>query len=208
MDIWYASYGSNLMKERFLAYIFGGIVPGSSKTEKGCRDKTPPRKSELINIPYRLYFSKERSKWGEGGVAFIDIKKQEHERTLGRKYLITEAQFHDVVSQENNGSSVEINLIEVVQNGYSVIHNGWYNRIVYLGENDGAPTFTFTSNCSLETVTPTKPPTAYLLTIANGLSELGLTEKECFDYLRNKSGIKGNFSDVGLCELLSQVKWE
>ncbi|MBL0236650.1 MAG: hypothetical protein IPQ02_08595 [Saprospiraceae bacterium] len=35
--IWYASYGSNLLEERFQCYIKGGMPKGSTKTYLGCR---------------------------------------------------------------------------------------------------------------------------------------------------------------------------
>ncbi|MBC5637748.1 hypothetical protein H8S33_13105 [Ornithinibacillus sp. BX22] len=190
MDIWYASYGSNLMKDRLLAYIYGGKPPGSNQSEQGCRDKTTPKDSKRIDIPFPLYFSKERSKWGEGGVAFIGTDASNEEKTIGRMYLITEEQFQDVVSQENNGLQVKLDLIEIERKGYIDIHHGWYDRMVYLGKRDGAPIFTFTSSLPISNVTFTKPSVPYLNVIACGLMELGLGEDEIVDYLMAKEGIK------------------
>lgn len=198
MDIWYASYGSNLMKDRFLAYIYGGMPPGSNQSEQGCRDKTAPKENERIDIPFPLYFSKERSKWGEGGVAFIGTHASNEEKTIGRMYLITEEQFHDVVSQENNGLQVELDLIKIERNGYVDIHHGWYNRMMYLGERDGAPIFTFTSSQPISNVFFTKPSAAYLSVIASGLTELGLGEDKIVDYLLGKEGIKEEFTKDSL----------
>ncbi|WP_339213608.1 hypothetical protein [Ornithinibacillus sp. FSL M8-0202] len=198
MDIWYASYGSNLMKERFLAYIYGGKPPGSNQSEHGCRDKTAPKESERIDIPFPLYFSKERSKWGEGGVAFIGTAASNEEKTIGRMYLITEEQFQDVVSQENNGLQVKLDLIEIERKGYVDIHHGWYNRMVYLGKRDGAPIFTFTSSLPISHVTFTKPSVAYLSVIAFGLMELGLGEDEIVDYLMAIEGIQEEFTKASL----------
>jgi len=42
----YASYGSNLLKERFLYYIKGGEY-------KGCNDKSDPIEKGWMFIPYR-----------------------------------------------------------------------------------------------------------------------------------------------------------
>ncbi|WP_042146862.1 hypothetical protein [Paucisalibacillus sp. EB02] len=202
MDVWYASYGSNIMEKRFMAYIHGGIVQGSEQLERGCHDKTAPKKSGRIDIKYPLYFSKEGSKWGKGGVAFIGTEQSETENTIGRMYLITEEQFRDVVSQENNGMEVQIDLIEVEKNGFVDIHNGWYNRVVFLGKQNGSPIFTFTSSYSLNSVLFTKPSSAYLSVIAKGLMELGLTWEEAVDYFLNKKGIQGSFSKVSLGDYL------
>ena len=40
--VWYASYGSNLNRARFMAYIEGGTVAGNDVVY-GCTDTTAPR---------------------------------------------------------------------------------------------------------------------------------------------------------------------
>lgn len=99
--VWYASYGSNLLEERFLCYIQGGKPAGAIKTYKGCVDKSLPTASEGLEIPYSLYFAKHAGIWNGGGVAFIHHETTTRERTLARMYRITKAQFYDVVMQEN-----------------------------------------------------------------------------------------------------------
>ncbi|WP_047984187.1 pre-mRNA-splicing factor CWC25 family protein [Ornithinibacillus californiensis] len=191
MDVWYASYGSNLMEDRFLAYIYGGTPPGSNRPERGARDKTPPKRNERVDIPYPLYFAKERSKWGIGGVAFIGTGTTNEESTIGRMYLIKEEQFYDVVSQENNGVKVDLDLEVIERKGFIDIHDGWYNRIVFLGRKDGAPIFTFTSSLPIHMVSLRKPSAPYLSVIAKGLKELGFVKEEIEDYLLGKKGIDG-----------------
>ena len=140
--VWYACYGSNLLKERFMGYILGGGI----KSEDGCRDKTPPVKEMQITIPHELYFSKKSSKWGNGGVAFLKLKYIDEANTLGRAYLITEEQFEDVKRQEG----------------------GWYSHELALGHMEGWPVMSFT--CSPET--EKNPPTSeYLDIITRGLKE-------------------------------------
>ncbi|GGA65769.1 hypothetical protein GCM10008025_06970 [Ornithinibacillus halotolerans] len=204
MDIWYASYGSNMMKDRFLAYIVGGFAPKSSSPEKGCRDLTLPKEDEIISIPYPLYFAKERSKWGDGGVAFIGTAKSNEEYTIGRMYLIKKEQFFDVVSQENNGLEVTIDLNEVEEKGFVDIHSGWYNRIIFLGRKNGAPIFTFSNSNSLNTIDFYKPSTSYLSVIAEGLRELGLSKEEIINYLLHTRGIKEVVSKPRLIEMLEE----
>jgi hypothetical protein len=106
--VWYASYGSNLKRERFMCYIKGGRPRGGAKQYLGCRDKRDPIESRPIPLNFELYFAGQSNTWrrGEkdsgvpGGIAFI---RQNPERgpTLGRMYLITDGQFNDVVLQEN-----------------------------------------------------------------------------------------------------------
>ncbi|MFS0674015.1 hypothetical protein [Ornithinibacillus sp. 179-J 7C1 HS] len=202
MDVWYASYGSNLLKERFLAYIYGGMPLGSDRSEQGARDKTPPKSDERIDMPFPLYFSKNKSKWGKGGVAFIGTDSSPKVNTIGRMYLITEEQFLDVVSQENGGMDMSLNLDEVQEKGFVDIHDGWYNRIVYVGERYGAPIFTFTSSHSLYHVFFTTPSVAYLSVITKGLLEIGLTLNEAIEYLLLKKGIDGEFTRDSLRDYL------
>ena len=98
--IWYASYGSNLLEERFLCYIKGGKPSGSSKRHDGCFDKTLPQNNAKIYINHELYFARKSKSWDNGGVAFLSEKFESNHKTLGRMYLITPDQFTEVVKQE------------------------------------------------------------------------------------------------------------
>ena len=40
--VWYVSYGSNMSAARFACYVEGGRPPGGTRTNPGCRDRTPP----------------------------------------------------------------------------------------------------------------------------------------------------------------------
>jgi hypothetical protein len=97
--VWYACYGSNLSKERFLFYVKGGFCKLNNKDYKGCADKSEPIKDRPIVIHHRLYFGNRSNSWNGGGVAFIDPQQNREERTLGRMYLITEEQFEQVHKQ-------------------------------------------------------------------------------------------------------------
>ncbi|AIF43056.1 hypothetical protein [Virgibacillus sp. SK37] len=196
MNVWYVSYGSNICEERFLCYVNGDTPEGSTKKERGCTDQTPPMKTSKAELPYSLFFAKERSKWGKGGVAFIGQEGTEGQPTFGRKYLITAEQFCEVVAQENNMHTVEIDLEKVIKEGSLSITNGWYGRIVYLGDEDGYPMFTFTVNLEelQDLVTYNRPSVAYLSMIIKGLKGLGMTEEEMLKYLLDKNGIKEYFT--------------
>ncbi len=58
----YAAYGSNLLKERFLAYIKGGTFMGIHY--EGCRDKTEPDLSD--GCGFHIGFTSQRVL--EGGI--------------------------------------------------------------------------------------------------------------------------------------------
>ncbi|MYL44960.1 hypothetical protein GLV94_04840 [Virgibacillus halodenitrificans] len=200
MNVWYVSYGSNICEERFLCYINGDIPEGSTKRERGCIDKTPPIETGKAELPYSLFFAKERSKWGEGGVAFIDQERTEDQPTFGRKYLITAEQFYDVVAQENNMHTVEIDLEKVIKEGSLSMADGWYGQIVYLGKENGYPMFTFTLNSkeSQNKTTYNRPSITYLSMIIRGLKELGMGKEEVLKYLMDKNGIKEYFTEETL----------
>lgn len=195
--VWYASYGSNLSRERFLCYIQGGRPAESTKVEKGCRDKSLPIEDRKIAIPYELYFAKHSSRWG-GAVCFLAQQKlgeEDENITLGRMYLITKEQFADVVSQENDGKHIEINFEEVIDAGAKVITQAWYGNIVYLGCQDNYPIFTFTASWKIEEAEFKKPSGEYLRTLSKGLQDrYGLRKKEIARYLSTKKGILGNIA--------------
>jgi 5-methylcytosine-specific restriction protein A len=110
--VWYACYGSNIMYERFMYYIKGGIFEITGKKHDGCADKTPPRSSKSIIIPYEMYFANQAKYWDECGVAFLDTSITGV--TLGRMYLRTILPIEEVWKQECKSGD-------------------WYNKIIGLG---------------------------------------------------------------------------
>lgn len=144
--VWYACYGSNLCRERFLCYITG--EPFEGKTYNlGCSDHTLPRDDRPVLIPYELYFGNSSHTWGGCGVAFLDTSKPG--TALGRMYLITAEQYAEVRDQEGRSSA-------------------WYNAEVPLGTVDGYPIFTFTNS---NRRTENAPSARYLDVIRRGLAE-------------------------------------
>jgi len=83
-----------------MVYINGGEYRG--ETYKGCRDKTEPEEFGWMYVPYRLYFAKKSSRWGNGGVAFLSCKKEFDSKyhTIVRLWKISEEQFEDIHKQE------------------------------------------------------------------------------------------------------------
>ncbi|MCX7771002.1 MAG: hypothetical protein N2202_07980 [Proteobacteria bacterium] len=145
--LYYAAYGSNLFRERFLVYINGGEFRG--RRYKGATDKTPPLDAGWMMIPYRLYFAKSSKTWDNKAVAFISCDKESdpYYHTLVRLWKITEDQFKDVHEQEGKG---------------------WYNVILDLGKKDGLEIRTITGCWEKE---KNKPSGSYLEIIKKGLKE-------------------------------------
>lgn len=194
--VWYASYGSNLKRERFLAYIKGGAPPGQSFEHRGARDRTPPRDDRRIDIPHQLFFARDSSGWGPGGVAFVEPVRRPDAHTIGRAYLVTVEQFEDVLSQENRWSEPRpFPLEEALAVGWVDLGEGWYDRSVSLGVLDGAPVLTFTESGRDGDQALRPPAASYIATISQGLTELGLSADEIVRYLRDKPGIDGRMSD-------------
>lgn len=192
--VWYAGYGSNLYKNRFIDYI------------KKCRDPVPPKGDIQIRIPYPLYFAKYSEKW-RGGVAFIGLRKNKKNATLGRMYLITEQQFKDVFSQENAGNKVNIDFQKVKEKVSLIVLESWYGNVIYLGEQDGLPIFTFTGHRHMASEPPVNPSPDYLEKIILGLKETyKLKDKEILNYLIKKRGVKGNIKKEELTSLIQRIR--
>ncbi len=203
--VWYASYGSNMNRDRFLCYIFGGTPKGSTQKERGCRDKILPKKERAYILNYQMYFSKISSRWN-GGVAFIGLDKSCSYATYSYMYLLSKEQFEDIVSQENNIENTDIDLYDVVESGSKKFRDSWYGNIVYIGDCEGDPVFTFTSTQNFKLEEARKPSKEYLFTIIIGLKrEIGLNEDQILDYLKCKPGIKGVFSNGELRHMINEA---
>jgi gamma-glutamylcyclotransferase (GGCT)/AIG2-like uncharacterized protein YtfP len=68
--VWYAAYGSNLLRERFLVYLQGGRFRNRCKKYNGCKDRRPPLADHPYLIGRQMYYGNETSSWGDGGVCF------------------------------------------------------------------------------------------------------------------------------------------
>ena len=98
--VWYVSYGSNMLNERFMHYIKGGSYKGSRYREP-CDDTSLPLAVRTVEIPYGMYFGNYSGSWQNGGVSFLDTT--ESGKALGVAYLITKDQFEHVATEENSG---------------------------------------------------------------------------------------------------------
>jgi hypothetical protein len=194
--VWYASYGSNLLRSRFMCYIQGGSPEGAAKQYDGCTDKSAPENDRPITIPHELYFSQSSGIWEGKGVAFIKSERNDDVETLGRMYLITREQFVQVVRQENgvgpDDLSLNIDFDETLSNGEAIISGEmWYGRIIYIGDKEGYPILTFTSPGIDKNIVPNAPGEKYLTTIIRGILEIYTkSNDEINNYFLRTKGIK------------------
>ncbi|MBE7639430.1 hypothetical protein GUB10_03695 [Salegentibacter sp. BLCTC] len=202
--VWYACYGSNLLKERFSCYISGGKPANAKRVYPGCTNKTLPEKSKSISIGGELYFAKSSKTWSGGGAGFIKPDFNENIKTLGRMYLITQQQFVDLVQQEIKfEGDFDIDLKQVIKNAsLDMKNNSWYGKIIYLGQEENCPIFTFTNEEYLKDEI-NSPHEFYLKIIIEGLKETYcMTNTEIENYLKTKEGIKGFPIETRLQQLI------
>lgn len=191
MDVWYVAYGSNLLRDRFLTYLRGGPVPDSDRVQHGARDGADPVDDRPLRLDLPLMFGGDAKGWGGGGVCFVDPHRDAAADTLGRAWLLTGEQLADVWAQEN-GETVgpPVDLVELAQTGSLDLGRGWYRRLHYLGEVEGAPAATITCDVAPE---PNASGLAYLGVVGRGLIETwGLSASEAAVYLATRTGNRGH----------------
>lgn len=156
--VWYACYGSNLLEERFMYYLAGGRSVFDHTEYKECKDQSRYLTSCPTTIPYQLYFSRSAAKWGNGGVAFLDVCQPG--MTLGRMYLVTREQFMDIQAQEGL----------------------WYQQSLDLGTYQGLPIITFTDT---QRMPNHQPHDSYLEVIRHGIRQTypDMIDEEIESYL-------------------------
>lgn len=208
--VWYASYGSNLLRERFMKYILGGTMDGATFNQIGCTDNSLPIRDEQIIIHHQLYFALEFAGWEGKGVCFIKQNNDPGTETLGRMYLVTEQQFKEIVMQENGFNSFEdpftIDLAKTVQEGHSLLPAKYYGRLIYLGDHNSNPVFTFTADWDEKEVQYNRPGQNYLSVITRGIKETyDLSNEEIVKYFSEIPGIKGNMDNEELFHVVMKA---
>ncbi|GAQ82531.1 histone deacetylase complex catalytic component HDA1 [Klebsormidium nitens] len=204
--VWYASYGSNLLEERFMCYVKGGKTESMAMSLAPCSDPTPPTAIDAFVVPHRLFFAHEKSvTWGAGGVSFITSKETPDSKTIIRAYRVTLQQFNEVARKENSASapvgSVCVspeNLVQLrARDEKSLKHNaldcviqkGKYRTVKYLGDYQGEPVLTFTASHQEQEeiasghVPLVSPSDKYRACIVQGLVEVGLSREDAETYV-------------------------
>jgi len=202
VQVWYASYGSNLSRDRFQCYLGGGRPEGASRTYPGTRDQSPPQDDRALTLPGELVFGWDSPTWG-GGIAFYDADAAG--TTLARAYLVTEQQFADVAAQEmRRAPGADLDLTHVLEHARHEVGPGRYEALHLVGELEGSPVLTFTTP-DPTAVQPNSPAPAYLRTLASGLREAhDLSDDELTDYLLSRPGMQPDWDAARLTELVSE----
>lgn len=207
MLVWYAAYGSNLLRSRFVTYLRGGPVPGSGRIQAGSRDDADPRDAAPYQFDQPLIFGQRASGWGGGGVCFVDPDpdpdpgRAQPRITSGRAWLVTAEQLSDIWAQENGlAVGTDLDLEAVMAAGSVDVGTGWYRRLLSLGELDGHPVLTFTCASAPE-LNPADP--SYLGVVGHGLRETwGWSPEEAASYLAACPGNAGEVDASALASLL------
>ncbi|GFP87444.1 histone deacetylase 5 [Phtheirospermum japonicum] len=201
IDIWYASFGSNMSISRFLCYIEGGQTEGMKRPCVGSMDKSKPKEIIWKTFPHRLFFARDRTDtWGPGGVAFLHPKSNVEEKT----YMCLLEQFNDVLLLENvpsydmSNSLFDVTALQTIQTDECIsvepLQRGWYHNVVYLGKEKDIPILTMT--CTLSDVDSfisgkfliNPPCKEYANTLVRGLVEGNqLSEEEASTYIKEAS---------------------
>lgn len=223
-EVYYASYGSNMSRERFMAYIEGGSVRGAKRVYNGATDKTPPSDDIPLKFNNPVQYAGNSTVWGKGGVGFLDPSAPG--KSLGRAYKITSEQFSDVVAQESgqvtNYSKTDID--SAIENGITYDYKRLYGTLVHVGDYNGRPVLTFTAPFSVEdayygdvhfdgATTAKKgsrfythaPSQAYMQMIGRGLNEtFGLNTEQQATYFVGSPGAN-KYSKVSVMDALEWV---
>ena len=110
--VWYACYGSNICRDRFMRYI------------GRCQDQTPPAEDRPYEFAHPVFFAGESRNWGHKGKAFLDAESEGH--AFGRVYRITRDQFMEVARMEGPDYRHKIHL--GTMDGCQVVTFTCFNR--------------------------------------------------------------------------------
>lgn len=169
--VWYVSYGSNLLRERFEVYLLGGRVPGLAREYPGGEGTSPATGDRAVVLPGRLRFSLDAPSWGGGGVAFWDPAGT-GPGVLARAWRVRRQQFLEVVHLENGGTDRRAAPWppDVLRTGEARVGDGWYSRLLRPGWLAGEPLLTFT-HPRPGTLVTCEPSPAYRSVVARGAVE-------------------------------------
>lgn len=184
--LWYVAYGSNLCRDRLMAYLCGTVAPdrpgaagGADRPgpasarfgpHRGGPDPTPPRADLWCAIDHRVTFRGRSRRWG-GGVAFLDLHPTPGTATEARAWLLTAAQVVGLAGQEARlrRDPDPALLQDLGPPGSTVtLGGGWYDTLLRLPDLEGRRAVTVTTAQDLPATAPTP---AYLATIEAGRAE-------------------------------------
>ena len=173
-QVWYFSYGSNLLRERFLAYLTGSYENSEFGAHPPAPSAAMPADERWLWIDHPLYFAGVSRRWA-GSPAFVSLTSDSANRSLAHGYLIDRVQFSHLAAVENVVESIDVTVpptlaigqwlhLTVDRKGESF--RGKYDALLRLPDIDAVPAFTLTSSIQRE---PGEPSSRYLATIRRGL---------------------------------------
>jgi hypothetical protein len=200
--VWYAAFGSNMRLRRLTHYLVGGGPRDGARTCPGCRDPRPPQRSAPVVLPGVLYFATESAVW-TGGRAFYDPDGPGE--TPARAYLLTAAQFCDIVAQEMyRAPGQDFELADAVAATRLAVGPGRYETVVCVGALDGHPVLTCTAPWGHRDVAGNAPSPAYLRQLGAGLAEShGWPVARIAAYLASRPGADGRWTPATVAALLT-----
>ncbi|MFI8567661.1 hypothetical protein ACIGGF_14000 [Rhodococcus sp. NPDC078407] len=173
-QLWYVSYGSNLLRERFFNYLTGS----DDSSEFGAHPAPPstalPAAEKWLWIDHALYFAGISKRW-TGSSAFVSTAVNSTSSSVAHGYLIDRDQFSHLAAVENVVASVDIEAVDTLAVGQwarlpldrqGESFRGKYDSLLRLSDIDGRLAFTLTSSIVRE---PGEPSSRYLSTIRRGL---------------------------------------
>lgn len=170
--IWYVSYGSNLLAERFHTYLTGSDAASEFGAHRPSPNPSLPQRETWLWIDYPLYFAGISQRW-TGSAAFVSLDPDIANPSLAHGYLIDTEQFAHLMAIENVVDRVDVELprtpgswskMRIDQRGETF--RGKYDALLRLPDIDGTPAMTFTSSIVREKGVPAE---RYLATIRRGL---------------------------------------
>ena len=205
--VWYASYGSNCSRDRFLTYLRGGRAEGAGRDQIGARDTRDPSGDEPVRFETAVCFVGRSTRWG-GAPAFLEHDRSARPGALGRRYCVTRQQFADVLAQESGRpfDSVPLPDLDELEPGTRVvIGDGFYDALVILAPIDGVPCLSFTSPQPPDAREPSPPSEPYLRTIITGLAEIhDLDDEALATHLSASRGIRPTWTLAAMTALLGR----
>ncbi|MBV2366289.1 histone deacetylase [Streptomonospora sp. NEAU-YY374] len=190
-----------MSRGRFDCYLAGGVPPGGSRANPGCRDTSPPRAERRVWLGGGVYFGLASPMWG-GGLAMLDPDLPG--AAPARAYLVTPGQFADIAAQEMyRDPAAELDLAALAPGDRLRLGPGRYETVLRLGDIDGRPAFTFTAHWSRADVAAAAPAAAYLTAIGTGLCAAhGWPPERAGAYLAGRPGAAGAWDGARVAALL------
>lgn len=179
------AYGSNMCRDRLLAYLEGATAPeghllatgigaGVGRgacygAHRGCVDSSPPVEDRWVEVARPLTFRGESPRWG-GAVAFLGLDPVDGAAIPARAWLLGVDQLLALVGQEARLPSdpPRSALLGLDVDQHARIGGGWYDTVVRLPDIDGLLAVAVTTSQGLA---PAEPAPAYLATMRAGLAQ-------------------------------------